>query len=304
MTLLETSEPFLPRRVEKSVESPSITRFAPSPNGPLHLGHALSALYNHDLARATGGRFLVRIEDIDGTRSRAEHIEGALADLKWLGLAPDALPVYQSSRVAAYRAAFDRLREQGLLYKCWCTRAEIAAALRRRPVRHGPDGPAYPGTCRHATPGPGPERPHSWRLDMAAAVEQVGPIGWCDLMRGEVAADAMRFGDIVIWRKDAPASYHLAATVDDAHQGIGPVVRGLDLFDYTDVHVLLQKLLGLPRPRYWHHGLLVGTDSEKLAKSRHAPALADRRRAGEDGRALADNIRNRHFPAGISLTIP
>ncbi|WP_187335057.1 tRNA glutamyl-Q(34) synthetase GluQRS [Novosphingopyxis iocasae] len=303
MTLRETSCIIVPPRVEKAVDSPAITRFAPSPNGPLHLGHAWSALACHDLGRASGGRFLVRIEDIDGTRSRAEHIDGALADLAWLGLEPDELPLRQSAHILAYRAAFEKLRERGLAYRCWCTRKEIAEALRHSPVRHGPDGPAYPGTCRHAARGEHDvEIPHSWRLDMAAAVEAAGPLGWRDLMRGEVAADPGRFGDIVLWRKDAPASYHLAATVDDAAQGIGPVVRGMDLFDYTDIHVLLQALLGLPQPLYWHHELLLGPDGEKLAKSKAAPALADRRAAGENGRALADELRRGCFPAGISLS--
>ncbi len=303
MTLRETSCVIVPARVEKSVDSPAITRFAPSPNGPLHLGHAWSALACHDLARASGGRFLLRIEDIDGTRSREEHVDGAIADLAWLGLQPDDPPLRQLTRIPAYRGAFESLRERGLAYRCWCTRKEIAEALRQGPVRHGPDGPSYPGTCRHAARADHDAAiPHSWRLDMAAALEEVGPLGWRDLMRGEVAADPGRFGDIVLWRKDAPASYHLAATVDDAAQDIGPVVRGMDLFDYTDLHILLQKLLGLPQPVYWHHELLLGADGEKLAKSRHAPALAGRRAAGEDGLALADELRRGSFPAGISLS--
>ncbi len=302
MTFDESCNSFLPGRVEKSVDMPPITRFAPSPNGPLHLGHALSALYCHDLARATGGRFLVRIEDIDAARSRAEHIDSALADLAWLGLQPDEPPLHQSWRIEAYRAAFDRLNELGLLYRCWCTRAEIADALRRHPVRHGPDGPAYPGTCRHAERAGDPDRAHSWRLKMAEAVEQVGPLGWRDLMRGEVAADPGRFGDVVLWRKDAPASYHLAATIDDAYQRIGPVVRGMDLFDYTDIHVLLQALLGLPEPHYWHHPVLLGPDGEKLSKSRGSASLARRRLDGENGHALAEDLRSCHFPAGISLS--
>ncbi len=304
MTLAETSGTFLPHRVTNSVESAAITRFAPSPNGPLHIGHALSALYCHDLARATGGRFLVRIEDIDGSRSRPEHITGALADLAWLGLPPDEPPLRQSSRIAAYRAAFETLRAASLLYRCWCTRSAIAEALRKQPVRHGPDGPAYPGTCRRAAPAGDPGRPHSWRLRMDDAMARTGPLGWRDLLRGAVTADPARFGDIVLWRKDAPASYHLAATLDDAAQAIGPVVRGADLFDYTDLHVLLQALLGLPRPDYWHHPLLLGPDGEKLAKSRTAPALAARRAAGENGAALADRLRAHHFPAGISLSSP
>ena len=304
MKVCATKASFIPGRVEKSVENAAITRFAPSPNGSLHLGHALSALYCHDLARSTGGRFLVRIEDIDGSRSRAEHIDRALADLAWLGLDPDEPPLLQSSCIPRYRAARDRLLGDGLLYRCWCTRAEITEALRYAPARHGPDGPAYPGTCRHAARADGEDRPYSWRLDMAAALERAGPLGWRDLMRGEVAANPGRFGDIVIWRKDAPASYHLAATLDDAAQQIGPVVRGADLFDYTDIHVLLQALLQLPQPCYWHHPLLLGPDGEKLAKSKDSPALEVRRLAGEDGRILAEELRAHHFPAGISLSAP
>ncbi|WP_420606946.1 tRNA glutamyl-Q(34) synthetase GluQRS [Novosphingopyxis sp.] len=308
MTLGEMPRSFLPPRVEKSVERPAITRFAPSPNGPLHLGHALSALYCHDLARASGGRFLVRIEDIDAVRSRPEHVASALADLAWLGLEPNAPPLRQSTRIPAYLTAFDRLKERGLLYRCWCTRAQIAAALRRQSVRHGPDGPAYPGTCRHAEHAGDPARAHSWRLKTDLAVDwaagRTGPLRWRDLARGEIAADPGRFGDIVIWRKDAPASYHLAATVDDAAQGIGPVVRGMDLFDYTDIHVLLQTLLDLPQPAYWHHPLLFGPGGGKLSKSKDSPALRERREAGEDGRVLSDQLRARHFPAGISLSSP
>lgn len=305
MTLGETCGSFIPGRVEKSVDRQSITRFAPSPNGPLHLGHALSALYCHDLARATGGQFLVRIEDIDAARSRAEHVAGALADLAWLGLDAEAPPLHQSRRIEAYRAAFDRLRADDLLYPCFCTRSEIADQLRAHPVRHGPDGPVYPGRCRtisHAGYLARQDEPHSWRLKIDVATERVGPLGWRDLARGEVAADPGRFGDVVLWRKDAPASYHLAATIDDAHQHVGPVVRGMDLFDYTDIHVLLQALLELPEPPYWHHPVLLGPDGEKLSKSRGSASLARRRLAGEDGQALAADIRACHFPAGISLS--
>lgn len=275
------------------------TRFAPSPNGMLHIGHAWSALCAHDFARKHGGAFQLRIEDIDGTRSRVEFVEAILADMRWLGLGWDGEASYQSARVARYEAALERLREQGLLYRCRCTRTEIAEALKHQPVRHGPDGPVYPGTCRHADVPESEE--HSWRIDMAKAVAQTGPISWTDLVAGEQQADPMLFGDVVLWRKDAPASYHLAATVDDAADGISHVVRGRDLFAYTAIHRLLQNLLDLPEPVYWHHPLLIDGSGEKLAKSRASSALSARREAGEDGMALIEALRQGELPLGISL---
>ena len=276
------------------------TRFAPSPNGALHLGHAFSALCAHDFAKACGGEFLLRIEDIDGTRSRQEHIDAILADMEWLGLAPDGAVQYQSANLDRYAAAFEKLKALGLLYRCSCTRGDIAAALKLAPVPHGPDGPHYPGTCRDRNIGD--DVPHSWRMDMAKATALVGPLHWTDLAAGGQYADPMLFGDVVLWRKDAPASYHLAATVDDATDGISYVVRGRDLFAYTAIHRLLQELLGLPEPVYWHHPLLLDDSGEKLAKSKSSPALAARRLAGQDGRALIDNLRKGVLPLGISLS--
>ena len=272
-----------------------VTRFAPSPNGHLHFGHAYSAVVAHDLAHKASGRFLLRIEDIDGERSRTDLAAEFEADLAWLGLAWDGRLVRQSARIAAYSAAADRLRAEGLLYPCTCTRAEVAAAARMS----GPDGPVYPGTCR------GKHRPiegAAWRLHMAAALARTGPLFWTDNLAGEQAARPDLFGDVVLVRKDAPASYHLAATLDDAADGVTLVTRGADLFAATHVHRLLQALLGLPVPRWHHHGLLVTRDGRKLAKRRDAPSLADRRCAGEDGRALADSLRSGRFPAGISLS--
>jgi len=271
------------------------TRFAPSPTGRLHLGHALSALQAHDVARENGGIFTLRIEDIDGTRSRPEHVAAILADLDWLGLAWDEPPVFQSQRLGLYQAALDRLREMGLLYPCFCTRADIAASLS---APHGPDGPLYPGTCR-ARAEPDLRRPHSWRLDMAAAVARTGPLTWHDVHAGKVAADPLSHGDVILARKDAPASYHLAVTVDDAAQGITHVVRGADLFAATHVHRLLQALLGLPTPAYRHHALLTGPDGTRLAKRHGAPTLEALRLAGEDGRALADKLRKGEVPIGF-----
>lgn len=276
------------------------TRFAPSPNGPLHLGHAYAAVVAHDLARAdpTGspGEFLVRIEDIDGARSRTDLAAEFLVDLAWLGLPWDGAPVRQSTRLARYAEAADRLRGMGLLYPCTCTRAQIAAAAHQV----GPDGPVYPGTCRQRRDNPVGA---AWRLNMAAARAQAGPLTWIDALAGPQVARPELFGDVVLVRKDAPASYHLAATLDDAADGITLVTRGADLFAATHVHRLLQALLDLPVPTWHHHGLLVEAGGRKLAKRRHAPALADLRRAGppEAGIALANSLRRGHFPAGLSL---
>jgi glutamyl-Q tRNA(Asp) synthetase len=275
------------------------TRFAPSPNGALHLGHAFSALCAHDFAQACGGAFHLRIEDIDGTRSRTEHIDAIVADMDWLGLHPDAEVQYQSANIPRYSEAFEKLKALGLAYRCRCTRGDIAAALKRAPVPHGPDGPHYPGTCRDRAIGD--DAPHCWRLDMAKAVALVGSLGWTDLAAGKQCADPLLFGDVVIWRKDAPACYHLAATVDDAADAISHVVRGRDLFAYTAIHRLLQELLGLPQPVYWHHPLLVDSKGDKLAKSKSSPALSVRRLAGEDGGALIDNLRQGVVPLGIMM---
>jgi len=277
-----------------------VTRFAPSPNGALHLGHAYSALCAHDFVRAYDGEFQLRIEDIDGSRSRAEHIDAILADIRWLGLEPDRPVQYQSAHIERYEHALSKLQAFGLLYKCTCTRGDIASALKISAVPHGPDGPHYPGTCRGQDVGD--DKPHVWRMDMAKADALVGPLRWTDLAAGEQFADPLLFGDVVLWRKDAPASYHLAATVDDAAQGISHVVRGKDLFAYTSIHRLLQALLELPEPVYWHHPLLLDGQGNKLAKSKSSPALSVRRLAGEDGRQLIDNFRQAMLPLGISMS--
>ena len=277
-----------------------VTRFAPSPNGALHLGHAFSAMCAHDFARVHEGAFHLRIEDIDGTRKRTEHVEGILSDIKWLGLKWDGPVQYQSAHIARYVDALHRLKAMGLVYRCACSRGDVAAVLKLVAVPHGPDGPHYPGTCRGREIGG--DIPHSWRLDMAKAVEMVGPLRWTDLVAGQQQADPILFGDVVLWRKDAPASYHLAVTVDDAADGISHVVRGQDLFAYTAVHRLLQALLDLPEPVYWHHPLLLDASGEKLAKSKGSAGLADRREGGEDGTALIENLRQAVLPLGISLS--
>jgi glutamyl-Q tRNA(Asp) synthetase len=270
------------------------TRFAPSPTGPLHAGHAASAIRAHDFARARGGRFLLRIEDIDPGRSRAVHVDTILADLRWLGLDWDGPVLHQSTRLPAYAAALDALRAQNLLYPCTCTRAEIAAEIAGSAAAPHGAAPVYPGTCR--TRAPDPARTVAWRLRMDEAVALAGPLRWHDATAGTVAAIPERQGDIVLARRDAPASYHLAVTIDDAAQGVTDIVRGVDLFDATHIHRLLQALLGLPTPRYHHHPLSLGADGRRLAKRDGAPALADLRAQGQDGRAFADRLRRTFGP--------
>jgi glutamyl-Q tRNA(Asp) synthetase len=283
--------------VDFAPQSVNATRFAPSPNGRLHVGHAYSAMCAHDFAHTFGGKFLLRIDDIDGTRSLIEHIDAIITDMAWLGLRHDDEVVFQSRRIETYAAALERLKTMGLLYRCWCTRSEIAAALKSKSVRHGPDGPIYPGTCRNRRVGQGD---YCWRLNMAAAVEQTGPLYWTDLAGGRQYADPGLFGDVVLWRKDAPASYHLAATLDDAADGISHVVRGQDLFAYTAVHRLLQALLGLAEPAYWHHPLLLDERGEKLAKSRLSRPLSELRAEGISGIALTEQLRQGQLPLGIA----
>ena len=273
-----------------------VTRFAPSPTGALHLGHAWSAVQAHARARDGGGRFLLRIEDIDGTRSRPEHVAGILADLDWLGLDRDGEVVFQSGRLPLYAEALERLAVMDLVYRCTCTRADIAAAAS---APHGAGGVRYPGTCRGRDVDPA--QPHCWRLDMARAVAAAGPLDWVDEIAGRVTADPAMHGDVVLARKDAPSSYHLAVTVDDAVQGVTHVVRGRDLFAATHVHRLLQALLGLPVPVYRHHPLLAGPDGERLAKRHGAPSLAAMRAEGVDGRALATDLKAGRLPLGFGV---
>ena len=272
----------------------TVTRFAPSPNGPLHLGHAYSAVVAHDLAKRAGGRFLLRIEDIDGPRSRPELAEAFRRDLAWLGLGWEEVPA-QSTRLATYAAAAQELLARGYLYRCTCTRAEIESL---RP-RIGSQGAVYPGTCK--TRPPEPDKPAALRLDMARALADVGPLEWEDAVAGVQRADPLEAGDVVIVRKDSPASYHLAATLDDAADSVTLVTRGEDLFAATPIHRVLQALLDLPVPRWHHHRLLVDASGQKLAKRRGSPSLADRREAGEDGLLLAEQLRLHRFPGGISL---
>ena len=279
-----------------------VTRFAPSPTGRLHLGHAFSALTAHDFARTKGGRFLLRIEDIDAGRSREGFVEGIVEDLRWLGLGWDGEMVRQSRRLDAYHASLGALGAAGLLYPCFCTRADIAAAAS---APHGPEAAVYPGICRHLDPATRERRmagePHAWRLAMDKAVAFVGPITWHDAEAGEIAAEPGRFGDVVLARKDAPASYHLAVTVDDAWQRVSDVVRGADLFEATHIHRLLQALLGLPTPRYHHHALLADAAGRRLAKRDGAQTIASLREAGADPAILLADLRAGRMPVGLAV---
>ncbi|MBX7198674.1 MAG: tRNA glutamyl-Q(34) synthetase GluQRS [Rhodospirillaceae bacterium] len=270
---------------------PDVTRFAPSPTGLLHIGHAYAALF-----AAQAGQFLVRIEDIDTGRCRPEFETAIFEDLAWLGLSWPQPVRRQSRHFAEYRQALDRLSGQGLLYPCFCTRAdiqrEIAAAAG---APHGPDGPLYPGTCRKLSDAERGGRiaagaPYALRLAMDLACTAAGPLSWHDAAQGEQRAVPEQFGDLVLARKDTPASYHLACTLDDAAQGVTLVTRGVDLFAATHVHRLLQALLGLPTPRYHHHKLLVDASGRKFSKRDRAPTLKALRESGKtptDVRALA-----------------
>ncbi|MEC3950412.1 tRNA glutamyl-Q(34) synthetase GluQRS [Sphingobium sp. HWE2-09] len=287
-----------------------VTRFAPSPTGRLHVGHGWSALMAHDMARAAGGAFRLRIEDIDGTRSRPEHVAGILDDLAWLGVTWDGEVMFQSARLHHYDAALDRLRTMGLLYPCFCTRADIQASLT---APHGPEGPVYPGTCRGLSEDERARRiasgeAHAWRIDMGRAVARVGELAWWALpfpsgvgLRGLQTARPLAHGDVVLARKDAPASYHLSCTLDDAAMGVTHVLRGDDLRGATDIHRLLQALLDLPSLAYIHHPLLVGPDGRRLAKRDGSIALADLRAQGVTADVLAADLRAARFPVGIRL---
>ncbi len=263
------------------------TRFAPSPTGHLHLGHAAAALFAWRAARAAGGRFLLRLEDIDPTRCRAEFADAILEDLAWLGLDWDGQMRVQSAHLPEYAATLATLRARGLLYPCFCTRAAIARELADSAnAPHAPDGaPLYPGTCRGRDPAEGAAlvatgTPHAWRLDMARAVAMVGPLDWNEAGHGRIVADPASFGDIVLARRETPASYHLCVTHDDAAQAVTLVTRGEDLRPATAVHRLLQTLMGWPAPDYAHHRVLIGPEGKRLSKRDGAASLRGLRAAG------------------------
>ncbi|MDO5464721.1 MAG: tRNA glutamyl-Q(34) synthetase GluQRS [Akkermansia sp.] len=266
---------------------PVVTRFAPTPSGPLHVGHLFAALQARRFADSHGGRCLLRVEDIDVTRSRSrEWVELMYEDLAWLGLRFDGEVMVQSERFGVYAAALDKLRAAGLLYPCFCTRSEIKAQIAemgRAP--HSSLGYLYPGTCRHLPPELVAERlargdAHAWRIDMQRVQDLIGCPEWVDLHRGRQQCVPTEYGDVVLARKEMPASYHLAVVVDDAAQGVTHVTRGEDLFDATHIHRALQAVLELPVPLYAHHGLLRDNTGKRLAKRDGARSLASLRAAG------------------------
>lgn len=273
-----------------------VFRFAPSPNGPLHRGHALSALLNAELARRQGGRFLVRIEDIDAERSRPEHIAAIEADLAWLGLQWEKPIRHQSRYMQDYAQALSKLQAMDVVYPCFCSRAAISQRVQEAeangvPWPRDPDGaPLYDGTCRRLQPEEAAARilkgdAHQWRLNTERALQRVGDVSWraFDPITNRIIerrADPQRWGDPVIARKGLSTSYHLSVVVDDTLQGITHVVRGMDLEAATDIHALLQALLKLPQPLYWHHPLVFDATGQKLSKSKSSLALVDERAQG------------------------
>ncbi|WP_253609879.1 MULTISPECIES: tRNA glutamyl-Q(34) synthetase GluQRS [unclassified Bradyrhizobium] len=275
---------------------PPVFRFAPSPNGYLHLGHAYSALLNHDLARQSGGRLLLRIEDIDATRCRPEFEQAIYEDLAWLGIAWKTPVRRQSEHFAAYRAAIDRLSADGLVYPSFESRAEIARLVAEREAGgawpRDPDGaPLYPGPAKSLSAEArdwliGQGAPFALRLDMGAARARAGELRWREAGEGpagesgDVVARPEAWGDVILARKETPTSYHLSVVIDDALQGVTDVVRGVDLFWSTSVHRLLQELLGLPAPNYRHHRLIRDAAGQKLSKSTQATGLRELRAAG------------------------
>jgi glutamyl-Q tRNA(Asp) synthetase len=265
-----------------------VTRFAPSPTGFLHLGHAYAAVYAYRGARSAGGRFLLRIEDIDFGRCRAEYAQAIMEDLAWLGLRWDGDVRLQSAHLAEYRTVLDALDARGLLYPCFCTRTEILREVENvASAPHAPDGsPVYPGTCRNLSAAERQARIASGnayvlRLDMARALRHARPgLSFFEEGEGSIACRPERFGDVVLARKDAPASYHLCVTHDDARQGVTLVTRGADLKPATDLHRLLQELLDWPVPRYAHHALLTDASGKRLAKRDYAATLRELRARG------------------------
>jgi glutamyl-Q tRNA(Asp) synthetase len=272
----------------------STTRFAPSPTGFLHLGHAVAAL----TAAKAGARFLVRLEDIDAARCRPEYAAAILEDLAWLGLVWEEPVLRQSGRMEAYAAGLKRLQALGLLYPCFCSRREIAGEIARAAAAPhydfaapGPDGPLYPGTCRNLGVAERAERiaaavPYALRLDAAKAAEIAGPLCFEEHgagpagEHGRIAVEPQLFGDVVLARKETPAAYHLAVVIDDAFQGVDLVTRGNDLFAATHIQRLLQALLGLPAPAYAHHRLILDAAGKKFSKRNRAVTLRALRQQG------------------------
>ena len=275
-----------------------VTRFAPSPTGRLHLGHAFSAVLGHERARR-GGKFLLRIEDLDQTRSRVEFVDGIVEDLRWLGLDWGEPMLVQSQRAGAYETASGRLRDQGLVYPCYCTRSDIAAALE---APHGASA-HYPGICRGLPDDPHrrASMPHCWRLDSAKAIAAAGLPTWVEADGRRLTSTPAEIDDVILARKDAPAAYHLACVVDDSASAVTLVTRASDLRSSTPIQRLLQTLLGLDEPTYLHHPLVAHADGSRLAKRDLAPTLAAMRESGVDGPALACELAAGKLPLGFTL---
>ena len=277
-----------------------VARFAPSPSGLLHLGHAYSAAIGHARARQAQGKFRLRIEDLDQTRCRPEFVDGIGEDLRWLALEWDEPMLVQSQRVTAYEAALEELKSRGLVFACFCTRADVAQSLT---APHGDAASSYPGTCRALPDDPERRRstPHCWRLNSAAALEQTGLPSWKEADGTTFTAKAIDIGDAILARKDAPSSYHLSCVVDDSDSGVTMVVRGADLRGSTPVQRLLQQLLGLAEPTYLHHPLVTHDDGRRLAKRDLAPTLAAMRQSGVHGPELAADLVAGKLPLGFAF---
>ena len=276
-----------------------ITRFAPSPSGRLHLGHAYSAAIGHARAREAAGKFQLRIEDLDQTRCKPEFVDGIYEDLRWLGIEWDEPVLVQSRRTAEYQAALDALKDRSLAFACFCTRADIAQSLT---APHGDAATAYPGTCR-ALPDDAQRRastPHCWRLNSEKALQMTGLPAWTEADGGRFEANASDIGDAILARKDAPASYQLSSVVDDAASGVTMVVRGADLRPSTPIQRLLQTVLGLAEPSYLHHSLITHADGRRLAKRDLAPTLAAMRDSGVGGPALTAALIAGKLPLGFA----
>jgi len=273
--------------MSEPMKNQTVTRFAPSPTGLLHLGHAYSALFSFEAAKKDNGQFILRIEDIDVGRCRPEFDEAILEDLSWLGIEWQEEVRRQSLHFGFYQLGLDKLKEQNLLYPCFCTRKDIQKEIEGAGnAPHGPDGPLYPGLCRTLTVDERETRiasgsPFALRLHMERAKEVAGTLFWQDRDQGEVKATPEIFGDVVLARKDTPTSYHLAVTMDDHLQGISLITRGDDLFEATHVHRLLQNLLDLDIPEYHHHPLLKGQDGKRFAKRDKSLTLRSLREAGK-----------------------
>lgn len=269
-----------------------VTRFAPSPTGGLHKGHAYSALLAFYEAQKQGGRFLLRIEDIDTTRCKPEFIDDIYKDLEWLGLSWETPVRQQSDHFQDFQTALEKLKTMGMVYPCFCTRKEIQNSQ----PEIGPEGIIYPGTCKHLSRNSRDkllkaDKPHSWRLDLSAALERIGkPLSWQDEKAGTVEAAPELLGDVILARKDTPTSYHLSVVIDDALQQVSHIIRGKDLWHATHIHVVLQTLFEVRQPHYWHHDLLLDESGEKFAKRNKSVTLKSIRERGVSAADLKQEL--------------